>query len=79
MKFQSLEAVEPRFKLRSVFPPNNLLSSPQSHFENVAFIKEKKKNRLSQLNKKTNNPVTNGQKVLIDISPNKIHKWPINI
>lgn len=76
MKSQSLKAVEPRFKLRSVFPPNNLLSSPGSNFENVAFVEEK--NRLSQLNKKTDNPIKNGQKVLVDISPNKIHEWPIN-
>ena len=76
LKFQSLKAGEPRFKLRPVFPPNNLLSSPQSNFENVAFVEEK--NRLSQLNKKTDNPIKNGQKVLIDNSPNKIHEWPIN-
>ena len=37
-----------------------------------------KKKALSQHNKKTDNPIKNGQKVLIDISLNKIHEWPIN-
>ena len=76
LKFQILKAAEPKLKLRSVFPPSKCLSSPQSNYENFAFMG--KKNRLSQLNKKTNNPIKNGQKVLIDISPKKIDKWPIS-
>ena len=33
--------------------------------------------QLTQLNiKKTNNPIQNGQKTYIDISPRKRNKWP---
>ena len=35
---------------------------------------------LIQLNtRKTNNPIKNGQKILIDTSPKRTHKWPIYI
>lgn len=48
LKFQILKAAEPKLKLESVFPPNKRLSSPQSNYENFAFMG--KKTRLSQLN-----------------------------
>ena len=37
----------------------------------------KKYKQLMQLNiKKTNTPIKNGQKTLIDISPRKTYRWP---
>lgn len=36
----------------------------------------KNNDKPSQFNKKTNKPIKNGQKILIDISPKKMHTWP---
>ena len=38
----------------------------------------KQLNNIVELNnKKTNSPVKNGQKTLIDISPRRIYRWPV--